>query len=395
MLSGTNAVAVNTGTGQATFAGLSINTAGNSYTFTAKGNTVDTTAGTIISGAFNITVGTATQLTFSTEPVATNNHVTMPNVVVQIQDAGGNLVSSASAAVTLVIANNPSGGTTRHPHAKPVSGSATFNDLSIDKVGTAYTLNATSSPVFTAEISTSFNITAGPASQLVFTTQPSATAAPGAAFAIQPSVSVEDPFGNVVTGSTASITLAIGNNAGPGGVLTCTATTKNATAGVDTFAACSINKNGNGYTLTATSSGLTTATSNSINITPAQRARSRDRLTGSCQTNSGSTCTINLNLTGVTSGNNVLLVGTSPAQHLRRQRRSRQRSNVEWHGDDACSRLRDHRDEYQQRSLRNLEYHKSESEPHSGHGRHYVPGPAQTIYAGATLFSNVASSVPA
>src|SRR5207302_3063571 len=49
--------------------------------------------------------------------------------------------------------------------------------------------------------------------------------------------------------------------------LTCTANPKAAVAGVDTFAACKIDKAGTGYTLTATSGSLTAATSNSFNVT--------------------------------------------------------------------------------------------------------------------------------
>jgi hypothetical protein len=55
-LSGTLTQAVNTGTGVALFPSLSINQPGNGYTLTATGSTVDTSAGTIVSGGFNIVV---------------------------------------------------------------------------------------------------------------------------------------------------------------------------------------------------------------------------------------------------------------------------------------------------------------------------------------------------
>ena len=67
-LSGTTTVAVNTGTGVATFSGLSINKIGTGYTLTATGNTVETSAGTVVSSAFNITVGAAAQIAFTTQP---------------------------------------------------------------------------------------------------------------------------------------------------------------------------------------------------------------------------------------------------------------------------------------------------------------------------------------
>src|SRR2546430_14927559 len=66
---------------------------------------------------------------------------------------------------------------------------ATFSGLSIDKVGTSYTLTATGAGSTT---SAAFNITAGSATQLVFNVQPSTTTA-GAA--ITPAVQVTAPEG--------------------------------------------------------------------------------------------------------------------------------------------------------------------------------------------------------
>ena len=106
---------------------------------------------------------------------------------------------------------------------------------------------------------------AGTANKLAFTAQPGGGTG-GTAWVTQPVVSVQDQFGNTVTGATNSITLAIGTNPG-GGALTCTTNPLSATSGVATFAACRIDKAGTGYTLTASASGLTGATSNSFNIT--------------------------------------------------------------------------------------------------------------------------------
>jgi hypothetical protein len=109
-----------------------------------------------------------------------------------------------------------------------------------------------------------FNITAGAAAKVAFTTQPGSAAA-GATIPGPPTIAVKDNFGNTVTSSTASITIAIGNNPS-GGVLSGT-TTKNAVAGVASFNDLSINQAGNGYTLTASSTGLTSATSDAFNVT--------------------------------------------------------------------------------------------------------------------------------
>src|SRR5207253_2607549 len=138
-------------------------------------------------------------------------------------------------------------------------GVATFTGLSIDKVGTGYTLSATGAGSAT---STAFNITAGTATQLVFSVQPSSTTA-GATITPAVQVTALDASNNTATGFTGNVTVAIGTNPGSG-TLAGTATVA-ASAGVATFANLSIDKTGTGYTLTATGAG--SATSSAFNIT--------------------------------------------------------------------------------------------------------------------------------
>jgi hypothetical protein len=105
---------------------------------------------------------------------------------------------------------------------------------------------------------------AGPATQLVFTQQPTNS---GVGSTITPAVQVteEDAYGNVETGDNATqVTVAIGTNPS-GGTLSGTLT-ETVSAGVATFSNLSINKGGTGYTLTAASTGLTGATSDAFNV---------------------------------------------------------------------------------------------------------------------------------
>src|SRR5205807_9502354 len=141
------------------------------------------------------------------------------------------------------------------------AGVATFANLSIDKVGTGYTLSATGAGSAT---STAFDVTAGTAATLVFTVQPTSTVAGGS---ITPAIEVtaRDANGNTATGFTGNVTLAIGTNPS-GGVLSGTATHA-ASGGVATFAGLSIDKVGTGYTLTASATGPATGTSTAFNIT--------------------------------------------------------------------------------------------------------------------------------
>jgi hypothetical protein len=251
--------------GVATFAGCNITKSGIGYTLTAAASGL--TGAT--SSAFNITAGPATKLAFGTQPVTTAAGATIPAVTVQVQDAGGNVVTTSSASIAMAIGTNPNGGTlSGTTPVAAASGVATFSDLSINKTGTTYTLSATSSGLTTA-ISATFTITAGTATQLVVTTEPSTTAASGAAFATQPKVTVEDANGNTVTTSSVSITLAITSGTGTAGAaLACTTNPVAAASGVATFAGCNINLVGSGYTLTATSGALTAGLSTAIAITP-------------------------------------------------------------------------------------------------------------------------------
>ena len=99
--------------------------------------------------------------------------------------------------------------------------------------------------------------------QLVVTTQPPVSVTAGSAFSL--AVSAEDALGNVATGFTGTVTLALANNPGNstlGGTLTVTAS-----QGVATFTGLTLNKAGSGYTLQATSSGLSNATTNPFSVT--------------------------------------------------------------------------------------------------------------------------------
>ena len=187
-----------------------------------------------------------------------------PAIKVQIQDAGGNIVPTATDSITLAINNNPGSGTLSGTLTiSAVSGEATFSDISIDKVGTGYTLDATGGGLPT-ETSTSFNISPGTPTDLAYGVQPSNQSANNA---ISPAIKVQifDGGGNLVNTATDSITLAINNNPS-GGTLSGTLTVS-AVSGEATFSDVSIDAVGSGYTLDATATGLTTATSASFDIT--------------------------------------------------------------------------------------------------------------------------------
>src|SRR6266576_2853968 len=259
-LSGTSSVAA--AGGIATFSGLSINKTGTGYTLTAGASGV---GGAATSAAFSVTAGAPSVLVFSVQPTsATAGAAITPAVQVTAQDAEGNVATGFAGSVSVTLGSNAGGGTlSGTATAAAVAGVATFANLSINKVGTGYTLTAAASAL-TPVASAGFNITPGPASALAFTVEPGDATA-GAVITPPVQVTAEDAQGNVATAFSGSVTVALGANSG-GGTLGGRATVT-AAGGVATFSGLSVNKAGSGYTLTATATGLRTSTSTPFTIT--------------------------------------------------------------------------------------------------------------------------------
>ncbi len=147
---------INAVSGVATFSGCDVDQAAINYSLLAiSGGLTSAT-----SSNFNITVGPATHIEFTTQPggsPASPYWATQP--VVTVRDAGHNTITSASNAVTLAIGSNPGGGTlsclTNPLNAS--SGNATFSECYINVNGTGYTLTAAASGL-TGDTCSPFNI---------------------------------------------------------------------------------------------------------------------------------------------------------------------------------------------------------------------------------------------
>src|SRR5439155_1313465 len=187
-----------------------------------------------------------------------------PAVQVSARDAQGNLVTGFVGSVTMALGTNPGGSTLGGTTTVPaVSGVASFGNLSLAKVGTGYTLTGAAAGL-PAATSAAFNVTPGTAAKLVFTVQPSNTAA-GAAITPAVQATAQDALGNTASGFTGTVTVALGAN--PVGGTLSGHTTVAASAGVATLADLSLDRAGTGYTLTAAGGGLSVATSAAFNIT--------------------------------------------------------------------------------------------------------------------------------
>lgn len=246
--------------GAATYTNLSINLAGINYRLRAEG--VVPGAGALsatVSAPFTITAGAATRLQFNLQPATTRADVTFTTTV-RALDANNNLDPTFAGPVSVTLA----GGTPGATLAGTVSGSAVAGVVtfatSINYVGTAYTLTA-SSPGLTSAVSSLFNITA---KRLVFTQSPPVNVSAGAAFTSV--VRAQDDFGNTDTTFNASVTPQLVVN--PSGATLNGGGAANASAGVVTFTR-SISLTGVGYVLSATSGVLLSGASTAFTITPA------------------------------------------------------------------------------------------------------------------------------
>lgn len=103
----------------------------------------------------------ATSLVFTGQPPSTHaGSVIAPAIRVSIEDANGNVVSSATTAVTLALAANSAGATlTGTATVSAVAGVATFSALSIAQMGSGFTFTATAAGL-TGATSTAFDVTA-------------------------------------------------------------------------------------------------------------------------------------------------------------------------------------------------------------------------------------------
>ncbi len=259
-LGGTTTLATNV-SGAAVFTNLSITgTAGQrTLGFSATGLAGAT------SGPIDLTAGPAASLSITTQPSASvQSGIAFPQQpVLQLRDGAGNAVSQASVVVTAALATgSPTLGGTLTASTN-ASGVATFANLAITGTIGARTL-AFSATGLTGATSGTVTVTAGTASQLTLTTQPSATVQSGAVFPQQPVVQLRDGAGNAVSQGGVVVTAAIATG---GGTLAGTPTAATSAAGVATFTNLTIGGTVGDRTLSFSAPSLTGATSGTVTVT--------------------------------------------------------------------------------------------------------------------------------
>ena len=128
--------------GVATFFGLTLNKAASGYTLQASSSGLSSAT----TSAMTVTPAAATQVAITQQPPASVVVNSGFGLLASVEDAYGNVVTSATSTVKVALASNPAGaklgGTVS---VKASNGVATFSGLTLNKVGTGYTLQVTSS----------------------------------------------------------------------------------------------------------------------------------------------------------------------------------------------------------------------------------------------------------
>jgi hypothetical protein len=229
---------------------------------------------TTVSDTVTLGAGTAAKLVFNTQPSdnATSGVTFGSQPAVWVEDASGSLVTSDNSTVTLTLSSSPTAGGTLTcsggDSQSAFSGEADFGGCEISGPAGDYTITASDGSLTTA-VSDTITLSAGMATELAFTTEPSGSATSGLAFGTQPSVSVDDASGNVVTTDSSTVTLTLSSAATSGGSLSCGDSGTNgdaqaASSGVATFNSCEITGPAGEYTITASDGSLTTAVSDTV-----------------------------------------------------------------------------------------------------------------------------------
>ncbi len=253
--------------GVTTFTGCAIDKNGSNYRVRAS----DRAAGfTVDSSSFNVSVGAAARLAFTTQPGnGTGGSDLSTTPIVTALDAGGNVVTGYSGTVVLTIASG-----TGAPGAtlggcdvdKLRNGVTTFNSCQVDRAGSGYRLHASDARNGLAADSATFNVTVGSLDDIVFSTQP-AGATGGTDFTTQPVVTAVDAGGNTVTSYSSTVTLSIRSGTGTSGAVLSSTCRGTRVSGVVTFAGCNIDRSGTNYRLRATDSGFRTDDSDQFDVT--------------------------------------------------------------------------------------------------------------------------------
>jgi uncharacterized protein (TIGR03382 family) len=269
ILSGTQSVSAVNGT--ATFSDLWIDKVGVGYTllFGSEGG-----AGaflSVISDPFDITPAAPHRAIITRQPSDTLVGMAIsPAVQVTILDRFENIATQATRPVSAALGSNPRNATLRGTTSvNPVSGVATFSDLSVNRAGSNYTLIFGSSGLYSAT-SVGFDVASRGQGNLKLGFRQVADRATAGASLGTIEVELQDADGTLLTGEAQLVSLSLGEN--PSGDQLLGTTTVTAVNGVAKFEGVSLRKASSGYALVARAEGFDSATSSAFAVMPGAAA---------------------------------------------------------------------------------------------------------------------------
>ncbi|MCX6992855.1 MAG: hypothetical protein NT011_06900, partial [Kiritimatiellaeota bacterium] len=267
-LSGTLAGTISEGDVSVTIVGV-IYSKSDTMTLTATATEGDVSLTAVISPDIVFSAGAASIIKL-TGPASVVAAVVSENFTVTAYDANTNVANVTEDTRFVLATSDATGVATFNPASTAfkidnAASSATFTYKNT-KVGTGtHTITASHNlGMDLGSANSNIMVTAGTATKVAFTTEPSASTVAGVAFARQPVVTIQDANGNTVTTATDQVILT--KKTGTGSLNGTVA--MDAVAGVATFTDISISLAGD-KVLTATVSGLTTADTSSFTITDA------------------------------------------------------------------------------------------------------------------------------
>jgi hypothetical protein len=151
-------------TGSVTATRTATSTPSRTNTASSTSTATKTSTATNTATATN-TPGPAHHLDFNIQPPTSVVSGQTFTVQVTIKDSAGRTVTYATNAISLVLGANPPSGTLGGTLTQsPVAGIATFNNLTLDKAGSGYVLQASASPSLPLPVvnSNSMSVTVGP-----------------------------------------------------------------------------------------------------------------------------------------------------------------------------------------------------------------------------------------
>jgi hypothetical protein len=244
----------------ATFSGLVLTTAGSGDQLGVSGGGLPIAE----TATFRVIPAAAAQLVFTRQPTIDLAAGASFVVGVSVEDAFGNLVPDSATSVSLALEGGPAGASLVGTMTGATSGGvATFDDLSIDRLGSPYRIQATS-PGLAPAMTDDLDVTSSVPSHLVVALQPPSSVTAGSGFGL--GVSIEDAYGNVVTGYDGSVSIAL--QGGPAGSTLSGSTSVRVLRGTATFSGLNLDRSG-ADVLTVTAGGLGTISTRPLNVTPA------------------------------------------------------------------------------------------------------------------------------